>query len=70
MRWQDFRTDWLKRHTDEIFICGICGEPVHREVVTLDHRLPRSGNPELRYVDSNIQPAHIKCNLQKGSRRI
>lgn len=70
IRWQDFRLDWLKRHKQAVFTCGICGLPVQREVVTLDHIKPRSGNPELRYSDSNIQPAHINCNLEKGSRRI
>lgn len=70
IRWQDFRLQWLKDHSDEVFTCGICGLPVAREVVTLDHIKPRSGNPELRYTDSNIQPSHLKCNLQKGSKRI
>jgi len=69
-RWDDFRLDWLKRHKQATFICGICGLPVKREVVTLDHIKPRSGNPELRYEESNIQPAHIACNINKGSRRI
>jgi len=67
-RWDDFRLDWLKRHKQATFICGICGLPVKREVVTLDHIRNRSANPELRYEDSNIQAAHLSCNLEKGSR--
>ena len=56
---------------EQKFLCGICGEPFTdvREIVP-DHREPK-GMGGARRDDSpkNIQAAHGKCNLEKGSRR-
>ena len=68
--WKAYRADWLKRHPQDWFFCYLCGQTVHRGNVTLDHVIPRSGAPELRYADSNIKPAHYLCNSQKGSKRL
>jgi 5-methylcytosine-specific restriction endonuclease McrA len=69
-KWDTFKLDWFKRHTQAVMTCGICGLPVKREDVVLDHILPKSGEPQLRYVDSNIQASHWICNGQKGSKRL
>jgi len=71
--WLAFRYQWLKDNPpdhDGYYICGICGKPVWVGDVTLDHILPRSSHPELILDVSNIQPAHGKCNSDKGSRKI
>lgn len=47
--------------------CGICHKPVNMKVVTVDHIIPRSKRPDLEYEPSNFQPAHYKCNKDKGS---
>lgn len=47
--------------------CGICHKPVNMSVVTVDHIIPRSKRPDLEYEPSNFQPAHYKCNKEKGS---
>ena len=38
--------------------------------LTLDHKIPRSAAPHLRYVDANIQPACWPCNTLKGSKKM
>jgi len=68
--WTAYRAGWLNRHPPDWkgnYSCGICGQFVHVTEVTLDHILPRSRRPDLRYTDSNIQPVHLVCNGIKGS---
>lgn len=46
--------------------CGICGDPVARFDMTVDHIKPISlGGPHDR---ANCQPAHLRCNQAKGRR--
>lgn len=69
-KWLEFRSEWLKTHPPDEFgnyICYICGDDVWYTEVTLDHIISRSRAPELRFVESNIGPAHAKCNEAKGS---
>lgn len=47
-------------------ICGICREPVEREVATLDHIVPLALGGAHLY--SNVQIAHRVCNSRKGAR--
>lgn len=69
-RWIEFRKQWLKDNPskDGYYICAGCGYPVHEEEVVLDHILPRSFRPDLRFDPSNIQPMHWHCNSEKGSK--
>jgi 5-methylcytosine-specific restriction endonuclease McrA len=70
-RWQVVRALWFKNNPPNEYgwyVCGICKNPVHFTKVTLDHILPRSRRPDLRYEPSNLQPAHWICNSQKGSK--
>lgn len=69
-RWEAYRADWLKRNPpawNGNYTCGICGQFVEAKEVTLDHKIPRSRRPDLRYSDDNIVPAHALCNQLKGS---
>lgn len=68
-KWIEYRKDWFKRNP-EPYNCYICGIYLTVDTATLDHVLPRSGNPELRFVDSNIKPACFSCNQKKGSKRL
>lgn len=46
--------------------CGICRSPVGIEEFTIDHIIPLSQNGPHRL--DNLQPAHSRCNSQKGGR--
>lgn len=68
--WLRFRRKWLLDNPpldNHCYMCGICGNWVKAEEVTLDHISPR--NPENMFLYSNIQPAHGYCNYRKGSQR-
>lgn len=67
-RWIKFRKQWLKDNPpiNLFYTCGICGRPVHKDDVVLDHIQPRSYRPDLRFEATNIQPAHYWCNKEKG----
>lgn len=69
--WIAFRKAWLIQNPPQdhgAYLCGICGEWVREDEVTLDHIEPR--RPDNIYRPDNIQPAHGYCNYRKGSRRI
>jgi 5-methylcytosine-specific restriction endonuclease McrA len=44
-------------------LCGICGEPVERAAMEVDHIIPVSRGGLHGY--SNVQPAHGPCNRRK-----
>lgn len=53
--------------------CGICAEPVGRDIKhpdpkspSLDHILPLSKGGH--HVMKNVQLAHLDCNIRKGAR--
>lgn len=49
--------------------CGICLQPItHQDDLTVDHIYPRAlgGNSRM----TNLQPAHSRCNSQKGNKII
>lgn len=69
--WSIVRLLWFRNNPPNEFgwyQCGICGNPVHYTKTTIDHIIPRSRAPHLRYEPSNLQPAHWICNQQKGSK--
>lgn len=57
------RKKLLKKHGG---VCGICKEPILvGQKVTLDHIIPTSkGGTNLQ---TNLQPAHVVCNIRKGN---
>lgn len=70
-KWQSTRKYWIKNNPPDhagYYTCGICHQSVHIDEVTIDHKIPRSHAPHLRYEMSNLQPAHWFCNTQKGSK--
>lgn len=68
--WIAYRRYWLLGNPpldNGHYLCGICGNWVSGEEVTLDHIEPRdAGNT---FSVDNIQPAHGSCNYKKGSKR-
>lgn len=74
-RYRDWRaelkTGWANLNT----ACGICGQatidyngpPNEPESFEMDHRISRKKRPDLAMVTSNVQPAHFRCNRNKGS---
>ena len=57
------------------WICGLCDEPVDRELkhpdqmcASLDHVVPLSLGGH--HVLSNVQCAHLVCNIRKGARAV
>jgi 5-methylcytosine-specific restriction endonuclease McrA len=42
--------------------CHLCGGP---DANTVDHLLPQSTHPELRWDLGNVRPAHLSCNSQR-----
>lgn len=50
--------------------CGICGGRIYLwEDLVPDHIQPGKMGGCKDHSESNLQPAHSRCNLQKGSRR-
>ena len=56
--------------------CWICGEPIDYEAesrpsnpdsYTVDHVVPWSKDPTLRYEPTNLRSAHWKCNDARGA---
>ena len=49
--------------------CGICWLPIKdRDELTVDHIIPKSKKGTSLF--NNLQPAHKRCNEQKGNRII
>lgn len=47
-------------------ICGICGKPVERSAMSLDHIIPVSlGGP---HAPHNLRLTHVRCNKARGNR--
>lgn len=64
---------WLKEHNRlrplviarDGYVCGICGLPVPRGDVSIDHIYPRSkGGPTTM---ANLRVTHRRCNSRKGA---
>lgn len=70
--WVKTRATWVRlnppNHQGQ-YVCGICGQSVHKDDMEVDHIIPRSGDPASKYDLQNLQPTHGFCNQQKGSQR-
>lgn len=69
-KWLVFKTNWFKHNPpnhEGYYECYYCHRWFTKEDITLDHVIPRSAAPELRYAESNIVPACWPCNSKKGS---
>ena len=75
--WGAFRRKYLKLHPPDhagMYDCAImsarCLGRVSKEEITLDHIIPRSRRPDLRFDPENIQLSCLPCNSEKGSKTI
>lgn len=73
--WLKYRQAWIKRNMTPtgtwvcaLQISGNCPKILTVKTLTLDHIIPRSARPDLRFADDNIQPACWSCNNKKGSK--
>lgn len=66
--WQETKARWYKANPFPHYTCYICGAVMSKEYTTLDHKIPRSRAPELRYDLNNLAPCCFACNGEKGSR--
>lgn len=65
-RWKRLREECKREMAP---VCWRCGNDIdmslpgnHKWGWTLDHVLPRWEHPELKFVKSNLKPAHHDCN--------
>lgn len=68
--WNMTRRLWFMQNPPpfgEYYQCALCPYMVHRSETTLDHIETRSSRPDLKYILSNLQPAHGVCNVRRGS---
>lgn len=71
--WMAYRRKWKLNNppNDEgYYVCYLCGVWVQPSEMTLDHVIPRSRAPHLRFDDSNIKPSCWSCNTLKGSQSL
>lgn len=70
-KWIKYRAEWFTNNPpnkDGFYVCYICGDNLTPKETTLDHIIPRSARPDLKYVETNIKPCCYKCNSDKGSK--
>lgn len=78
-QWYITRATWIKKHPPTVegkyWICYLqihpwCPKRIDIAHLTLDHVVSRSHDPKLRFNQSNLKPACIYCNGEKGSRSL
>lgn len=47
-------------------ICWLCGLPLSKDEITFDHIAGQKEWPEYAFEQSNLRPAHLYCNQQRG----
>lgn len=70
-QWLKTRKLWIKENPpnhEGYYICAIGGDWVPANAMKLDHIIPRSNRPDLRFVLNNLQPTCERHNNQKGSK--
>ena len=70
-KWLKTRTLWLKNNPPNhqgYYICYICNKWIDKAEITIDHIIPRSKAPELRFDPSNLMACCYNCNNNKGSK--
>lgn len=68
LKWDQTRRLWFKENHQESYTCYLCGKFLYKNQTTLDHVIPRSRAPHLRYEFSNLKPCCWDCNSEKGSK--
>ncbi len=78
-QWLITRTTWIRKNPPPIDgkywecylqIHEFCPIRIDITKLTLDHVVSRSKDPSLRFKPSNLKPACIYCNHEKGSRSL
>lgn len=69
-QWLKVRKQWFKDHPQDWYVCYICHKSLVPAETTLDHVIPRSRRPDLRYEPSNLKPCCWPCNTEKGSKSL
>lgn len=68
VNWMRTRRQWFIENLAESYECYLCGRYLEPYETTLDHVIPRSRAPHLRYEMSNLKPCCWSCNTEKGSK--
>lgn len=69
--WAKTRKQWVKENPGNhqgYWECYLCDKWVTLDNLTVDHVIPRSNRPDLRYEQSNLKPCCWECNTEKGSK--
>lgn len=66
--WMATRKLWFELYYASRYYCHYCGIGMLKSETTLDHLIPRSRRPDLRYVLWNLVSACGPCNTKKGSK--
>lgn len=66
-RWNLCKSDWFQTYPAGHYICHYCGKYLSKAATSLDHKIPRSLAPELRYDFTNLVPCCWNCNGLKAS---
>jgi 5-methylcytosine-specific restriction endonuclease McrA len=69
-QWIEVRRNWFEENPSDYYTCYICGDNIPKRLTTLDHVLPRSSYPHLRFNLGNLRPCCWKCNSEKGSKKL
>ena len=70
-KWLATRRAWIKQNPpdfDGYYYCYLCHKAIKQNEMTLDHIIPRSRRPDLRYDFENLRPCCWECNYKKGSK--
>jgi hypothetical protein len=67
-KWIAFRKQWLKDHEEELYTCHYCPNQMSARYMELDHKITRTTDPSLRFVENNIVPSCKPCNKDKGTK--
>ncbi|MBA3756025.1 MAG: HNH endonuclease, partial [Nitrosomonas sp.] len=67
--WLKVRKEWFKQNPSEYYACALQISPLCQRLTapnetSLDHIIPRSARPDLRYESSNLQPSCYPCNAK------
>ncbi len=68
--WKVTRKEFLELNPpnhEGYYECHWCHKWVHYTEITVDHVIPRSRAPQLRYEHSNLVVCCGQCNIEKGS---
>lgn len=74
-KWRETRGQFIQDNPPDQYgfwycalrVSDMCLGRMDIDQLTVDHIIPRSRAPELRHEPSNLQPACVYCNKEKGS---